>query len=187
MDRLPERIESGELLLRRWTVDDAEGLARLVAENAEHLRPWMPWMGEEPRPLAERIALIQRWEEEWLEGGDVLLAVVREGELAGSCGMHRRIGPGGVELGYWVAAPHLRQGVATAVAMALTNAALGLPGMDRVEIHHDVNNLASAGVPAGLGFEPVGEEPGDASAPAASGVERMWRATAPVGPLRPRA
>ena len=81
--------------------------------------------------------------------------------------------------------PHLDQGVASAVAMALTNAALGLAGMGiRVEIHHDVNNLASAGVPAGLGFEPIGQEPGDASAPAASGVERMWRATAPVQPVR---
>ncbi len=187
MDRLPERIEAGELLLRRWTVDDAEALGRLVAENAQHLRPWMPWMEEEPRTLAERIALIRGWEDEWKAGGDVLLAVVRDGELAGSCGMHRRIGAGGVELGYWIAVPHLRQGVASAVAMALTNAALGLAGMDRVEIHHDVNNFASAGVPAGLGFEPVGQEPGDASAPAASGVERMWRATAPVEPVRSRA
>jgi RimJ/RimL family protein N-acetyltransferase len=184
MDRLPERIEAGELLLRRWTVDDAEGLAQLISDNAQHLRPWMPWMEEEPRPLAERISLIQRWEEEWLVGGDVLLAVVRDGELAGSCGMHRRIGAGGVELGYWIAVPHLRQGVATAVAMALTNTAIDLPGMDRVEIHHDVNNLASAGVPARLGFEPVGQEPGDATAPAASGVERMWRATGPVAAPR---
>ena len=45
------------------------------------------------------------------------------------------------------------------------------------------NNLASAGVPAGLGFEPVGQEPGDSRAPAASGVERMWRATGPVEPV----
>jgi RimJ/RimL family protein N-acetyltransferase len=187
MDRLPERIEAAGLLLRRWTVDDAEALGRLVADNARHLRPWMPWIGEEPRTLAERIKLIQGWEKDWKAGGDVLLAVVRDGELAGSCGMHRRIGAGGVELGYWIAVPHLRQGVATAVAMALTNTALGLPGVDRVEIHHDVNNLASAGVPAGLGFEPVGEEPGDASAPAASGIERVWRATAPVAPVGPRA
>jgi RimJ/RimL family protein N-acetyltransferase len=187
MDRLPERVEAGELVLRRWTVDDAEGLARLIAGSAEHLRPWMPWMAEEPRTLAERIALIRRWEEEWMAGGDALLAVVRDGELAGSSGMHRRIGAGGVELGYWIAVPHLRQGVATAAAMALTNTALGLPGIDRVEIHHDVNNIASAGIPAALGFEPVGEEPGDSSAPAASGVERMWRATRSVGPLRPRA
>lgn len=181
MDRLPDRIEADGLLLRRWTVDDAEALGRLVTENAEHLRPWMPWMAEEPKTLAERIALIRRWEEEWSAGGDVVLAVVREGELAGSCGMHRRIGSGGVELGYWIALPHVRQGVATATAAALTETALALPQIDRVEIHHDTNNRASAGIPAKLGFELVGEEAG-LSSPAGSGVETVWRTTRPVGP-----
>jgi len=179
MDRLPERIEAAGLLLRRWTVDDADALASLVADNAEHLRPWMPWMAEEPRTMADRIALIQRWEDEWIAGGDVLLAVVHDGEIAGSCGMHRRIGSGGVELGYWIAVPHLRQGVATAAARALTETALDLPEIDRVEIHHDVNNVASAGIPPKLGFERVGQEPGAARAPADSGVEWVWRATAP--------
>jgi len=181
MDRLPDRIEADGLLLRRWTVDDAEALGRLVTENAEHLRPWMPWMAEEPKTLAERIALIRRWEEEWSAGGDVVLAVVRGGELAGSCGMHRRIGSGGVELGYWIALPHVRQGVATATATALTETALALPRIDRVEIHHDTNNRASAGIPAKLGFELVGEEAG-LSSPAGSGVESVWRTTRPVGP-----
>lgn len=186
MDRLPDRIEADGLRLRRWTVDDAVALARLIADSAEHLRPWMPWMAEEPRTLAERIALIQRWEDEWNDGGDVVLAVVRDGEPAGSCGMHRRIGPDGVELGYWIALPHVRQGLAIAAARALTNAALALPTIDRVEIHHDTNNLASAGIPAKLGFELVGEEPG-ASSPAGSGVESVWRTTRPVGPPGPLA
>jgi RimJ/RimL family protein N-acetyltransferase len=186
MDRLPDRIEAERLLLRRWTVDDAEALGRLVAESAEHLRPWMPWMAEEPRTLAERIALIRGWEDEWKEGGDVVLAVVRDGEFAGSCGMHRRIGPDGVELGYWIAVPHLRQGVATEAARALTNTALALPPIDRVEIHHDTNNLASAGIPAKLGFELIGEEPG-ASSPAGSGVESMWRTTRPIASFSRRA
>lgn len=186
MDRLPDRIEDEGLLLRRWSADDAEALGRLVADSAEHLRPWMPWMAEEPKALAERIALIQRWDDEWSDGGDVVLAVVRGGEPAGSCGMHRRIGRGGVELGYWIAVPHLRQGAATAAARALTNTALALPSLDRVEIHHDTNNIASAGIPAKLGFELVGEEPG-ASSPAGSGIESVWRTTRPVGPPGPRA
>src|SRR5437588_7054280 len=41
---LPERIQGAEgLLLRRWAVDDAEGLGQAVAESLEHLRPWMSW------------------------------------------------------------------------------------------------------------------------------------------------
>jgi RimJ/RimL family protein N-acetyltransferase len=98
--------------------------------------------------------------------------------------MHRRIGPDGIELGYWIAASHTRRGLATAAAAALTDAALALPSIRRVEIHHDTNNRASAGIPARLGFEQVGEEPG-ASSPAGSGVESIWRTARPVLPPSP--
>ncbi len=175
MERLPEQIEANGLLLRRWTVDDASTLERFVAENDEHLRPWMPWMVQEPMPFADRVALLGQWEDEWKDGGDVVLGVFREGEPAGSCGLHRRIGPGGLELGYWIAKACLRQGLATAVAMALTDAALAVPGIECVEIHHDRANEASAGIPAKLGYEFVRERSSAAEAPAESGVEWIWR------------
>jgi ribosomal-protein-serine acetyltransferase len=175
VERLPERIEADGLLLRRWIVDDAEPLQRLVAENDEHLRPWMPWMAKEPMSFADRVALLGRWGDEWKDGGDVLLGVFRKGELAGSCGLHRRIGPGGLELGYWIAKNRLRQGLATAVARALTEAALAVPGVEQVEIHHDRDNKASASIPAKLGYEFVAERSSTAKAPAESGVEWVWR------------
>jgi RimJ/RimL family protein N-acetyltransferase len=180
-DRLPERIEGEGLLLRRWTVGDAAALAAAVAGSADHLRPWMAWMDEEPRPPAERSAMLKQWEDDWNAGGDVLLAVIREGEIAGSCGLHRRLGPDGLEIGYWIAAPYLRQGLGTAVARALTETALTLPGISRVEIHHDRSNQASAAIPAGLGYELVEERAVEARAPSDSGVECVWRtATAPA-------
>jgi RimJ/RimL family protein N-acetyltransferase len=175
MERLPERVEADGLLLRRWTVDDAEALERVVTENVEHLRPWMPWVADEPMPFANRVALLSQWEDEWRDGGDVLLGVFRAGEPAGSCGLHRRIGPAGLELGYWIAEGHLRQGFATAVARALTEAALAIPGIERVEIRHDKENKASAGIPAKLGYELVGERASAGEAPAESGVEWVWR------------
>jgi hypothetical protein len=70
---LPERLESADgLLLRRWVASDAETLARAVAENTNHLRPWMPWVAEEPLPLERRREMIDQWEREWLQGGDVV-------------------------------------------------------------------------------------------------------------------
>jgi RimJ/RimL family protein N-acetyltransferase len=175
MERLPERIETNGPELRRWTAHDAEALARVVAENDEHLRPWMPWMAREPMPLVDRVALLSRWDEEWKDGGDVVLGVFLEGELAGSCGLHRRIGPGGLELGYWIAKDRLRRGLATTVARALTETALAVPGVERVEIHHDRANEASAGVPAKLGYDLVGERSSTPKAPAESGIEWIWR------------
>ena len=67
-----------------------------------------------------------------------------------------RIGDGGLEIGYWVHPGFTGRGVATAAAAALTEAALALPGIDRVEIHHDILNLASGRVPAKLGYDCVG-------------------------------
>ena len=80
--------------------------------------------------------------------------------LAGSAGLMARIGPGGLEIGYWVHAGHLRRGLATAATSALIAEAFTLPGITRVEIRHDELNVASGGIPRKLGFTFVRSEPG---------------------------
>jgi ribosomal-protein-serine acetyltransferase len=57
----------------------------------------------------------------------------------------------------------------------LTDAAFGLPGIGRVEIHHDKANQASAGVPRKLGFTWLGESVDEPEAPAEEGIEWRWR------------
>ncbi len=175
--RLPERLEdSGGLVLRRWVPADAEALGRAVAESADHLRPWMAWIAEEPMRVAGRRARIIEWENAWRTGGDVLLGVFCDGLIAGGCGLHRRLGPAGLEIGYWIHPAFLRRGLATRAARLLTDAAFAVPGIDRVEIHHDKANLASAGVPRKLGFRWLGEgpDPDEPHAPAEIGLECRW-------------
>jgi ribosomal-protein-serine acetyltransferase len=172
---LPERVTDPEgLLLRRWVESDAGELGHAILESAEHLRPWMAWIAEEPLPLGQRTTLINEWEQDWARGGDVLLGVFLEGQIAGGCGLHRRIGPDGLEIGYWIHAACLRRGLATRVARALTGAAFAVPGITRVEIHHDKANQASAGIPRKLGFDWFGEAPAEPVAPADSGIEWRW-------------
>lgn len=156
-------------------MSDADLLGEAIAGSDEHLRPWMAWMAQEPQTPVQRRLTIERWEEQWRAGGDVLLAVILDGAVAGSCGLHRRVGPGGLEIGYWTRAGFLRRGVATRAAAALTDAALSLRGIDTVEIHHDKANVASAGVPARLGFQMVEEVASDVTAPAEIGVACIWR------------
>lgn len=173
---LPERLEGSEgLLLRRWVPDDAEALGRAVAESADHLRPWMAWIAAEPLPLERRRAMIDEWEREWSRGGDAVLGVFVDGQVAGGCGLHRRIGAGGLEIGYWIHPRFLRQGLATRAAGLLTDAAFAVRGISRVEIHHDKANQASAGVPRKLGFEWLGEAPDAPEAPGDLGIEWRWR------------
>jgi ribosomal-protein-serine acetyltransferase len=174
--RLPERIETGgPLLIRRWLVSDAEALSQAVTESADHLRPWMGWMGDEPQTLEQRRKLIGGWEDEWSKGGDVYLGIFVEGSVAGSSGLHRRRGPDVLEIGYWIHLNFLRRGLATTVAALLTDAALSVPEINRVEIHHDKANMTSAGVPRWLGYSLVAEQPDEASAPAEAGIDLTWR------------
>lgn len=173
---LPERIEDPDgLLLRRWTVDDAEALAQAVAESIEHLRPWMAWISQEPTPLPQRSAMIEEWERDWAAGGGVVLGVFLAQRIVGSCGLHRRIAHDGLEIGYWIHPDFTRRGLATKVSWLLTDAALALPDISHVEIHHDKANVASAGVPRKLGFQFLGEGRGEPEAPGDLGIEWRWR------------
>src|SRR5262249_10949122 len=96
------------------------------------------------------------------------------------------IGPGAVELGYWVHVDFTGRGYATAGARALTQAALALSGLARVEIHTDEANAISAAIPRRLGYrlDRVDELPPEA--PAHSGRVQIWvmerPGPAPLGP-----
>jgi ribosomal-protein-serine acetyltransferase len=172
---LPEVIEGEGLTLRRWRAADAELLARAVAESAEHLRPWLPWIVQEPQTVEQRRAMLAEREREWAEGGDVMLAVFVGDRVAGSCGLHRRAAPDTLDIGYWIHPAFVRRGLATKVALVLTSAALSCPGIEHVVIHHDKANSASARVPAQLGFRFIGETPDQPQAPGEIGIDCAWR------------
>jgi ribosomal-protein-serine acetyltransferase len=172
--RLPELIDGSGVILRRWTEDAADAFETAVTESADHLRPWVAWMADEPRAMGERRAMLARREQEWLNGGDVALAVIADGLVAGGCGLHW-LAPDTLEIGYWIHPSFLRRGFATTASALLTDAAFAIEGIDHVEIHHDQANVASAGIPRRLGFEFVGEQPNKHPAPSDAGTDLTWR------------
>ena len=171
------RLVAGSLTIRSWRETDAEELSAAIAASIDHLRPFLPWVTQEPLSLAERRAQIARWRDEADAGGDEVVGLFLDGAVVGGSGFHRRIGPGGLEIGYWVHVDFTRRGIASAASRALTDYAFSMADIDRVEIHHDVGNVASEGVPRGLGFRLVGAEAREAKAPAETGVHRIWRVT----------
>lgn len=184
---LPDRIEGRDgLLVRAWEEDDAEALESAVAASRDHLRPWMPW-ADIPLSVPQRVAQIRRWEEDRLGGGDVILGILLDGAIAGGTGLHRRLGPHGLEIGYWVHAAFTRRRVATRASALLTDTALALPDVGYVEIHHDRANIASEGIPRTLGFARLGEVRRAPEAPGEEGVEVRWRMTREAWAERPLA
>ena len=183
----PERLEGHGVLLRGWRPEDAEPLASAVTASLEHLRPWMPWIAGEPLALEERRAKMAERERDRAAGGDAFYLMVVAGVVAGSAGLHRRVGPHAVELGYWTHVAFVRRGLATAAARLLTAAAFTVADIERVEIHHDEANVASAGVPRRLGYELTARAPRSPAAPAETGTDWVWTMTRDAWATRDRA
>ncbi len=178
-ERPDEVIEHGPVTLRRHHEDDLDALLEAVTESAGHLRPWMPWAVNYGRESAQEFLAgsVQGWDE-----GTVFnyaITTTGAGALAGGIGLMPRIGPGGLEIGYWVHRAYTRRGLATVASAALVEQAFRLPGVDRVEIVHDELNVASGGIPRKLGFTEVERRPMDLPAPEGNGVGVVWRLTRP--------
>src|SRR5215470_4420546 len=174
-ERPDELIEHGPVTLRRYREDDADAVFAAVSESLDHLRPWMPWAAGYTRQSAEEYldGSVRSWE----DGTEYNYAILAEGTLAGSVGLMARIGPGGLEIGYWVHRAWTRRGLATASSAALVDQAFTLPGIERVQIVHDELNVASAGIPRKLGFTEIERRPLDHKPLAGTGMGVVWELT----------
>ena len=152
-ERPDEAIEHGPVTLRRYRADDLEALFGAVTESLDHLRPWMPWAAGYTRESAAEY--LNGSIRSWADGTEYNYAILTEGALAGGIGLMARIGPGGLEIGYWVHRAYTRRGLATAASAALVGQAFRLPGVDRLEIVHDELNVASGKIPRKLGFTEI--------------------------------
>lgn len=188
MQRLAERIVGPRVELRRWTVDDLDVLTALIERNVDHLRGRMTWISFEPQTQQQRLDLLESWERSWGEGRDTVYGVHLDGRAVGSCGLHDRVGPDGLEIGYWVDVDHQGQGIASEAAGLLTTAAFGLDRIERVVILHDVTNAASRRVPERLGYRSVGEVvSAHDQAPLDTGRDLVWEIDRATWAARPDA
>ncbi len=185
MERLPSLIKTERLTLRHWTPEDVPALNAAVTASIEHLRPFMVWIAHEPMTVEARVDLINGWRRDWEVNGDSILGVFLDEKPIGSAGLHRRNGENTLEIGYWIHKDFTRRGFASEVSAGLTDAAFAIPGVERVEIHHDKANTASAGVPRSLGFIMFVEAPRKIEAPGQVGIDCKWVMTREGWSTRP--
>ncbi|HEX2190284.1 MAG TPA: GNAT family protein [Longimicrobiaceae bacterium] len=160
------RVHTPRLVLRCWDPVDAPLLQEAVEANVAHLRPWMPWAGEEPKGLDARVEDLRRFRGHFDLGIDFTYAVLDrdEARVLGGTGLHLRAGER-LEIGYWIHVDHVGRGLATEAAAALTRVAFEVERVGRVEIRCDPRNVRSAAVPARLGYRHEATLRGDALAP----------------------
>jgi len=172
--RPPETVDLDGFHLRRPTLKDAEALHEAIVTSFAELHPWMPWC-QEPVELGQQRDFIERSETSWeSQTAFSWLIVDAGGNLIGTVGLMDRVGPGALEIGYWLRTDATGRGVITRATARVTDIALALPGIDRVEIHCDAANVRSAAVPRRLGYRLDREESAEPTSPGESGLEQYW-------------
>ena len=173
----PRQIAVHEDLILRWAdLDDTGLIASAVGESLKHLGPWMSWATTDAADLEEQRKRRVEMAEQTAAGTDYMYLVLagEHGSMLGACGLHRRLGPEAVEIGYWLHPAHVGHGYITDAAAALSQAALALPDVERVEIHCDEANVRSQGVARRLGFRLDRIEVDGIQAPAEVGRSMIW-------------
>ncbi len=171
----PERIEIDGLLLRRWAPDDLQASLDAINASFEHLHAWMDWLPE-PRTMEQQREFFDRFCSSWPAERACNYGIfdIADGTVVGAIGVHDRVGPGALEIGYWCHVAHTGKGVITRAARELTRILLELEGIERVEIHCDAANVRSAAVPERLGYRLDRIEEDGITAPAESGHGMFW-------------
>ncbi len=148
------RVHTERLVLRCWNPEDAPLLASAIEASLDHLWDWMPWTRQEPADLEARVALLRHFRAEFDLDHDFVYGIFNHTEDAvlGGTGLHTRLGSSALEIGYWIHAAHINQGLATETAQALTKVAFEIHHVNRIEIHCDPDNVRSAAVPKKLGY-----------------------------------
>jgi len=170
------RITDMSPTLRPWRLSDVAEFHAGVIESNEHLAPFMPWARSSAAlSLEERTPLIQKWIDDFESGADFHFGFFEGDHFLAVIGLHPRIGPGGLEIGYWCRASEARKGHTTEAVIQAMKIAFTMPEITHVEIKHDVANMPSGRIPAKLGFNKIAEVDREILAPGETGRGNIWR------------
>ena len=184
---LPDVLPAGPIELRRWRPTFVDAYLPAIALSLAELQQWMDWAQvmptvEELRSVLETGEAAFDADQEW----DDTVYEPATDALVGGAGLHRGGEPVALNIGYWTRSDRTGRGYATAVAKTLTEVAFALiPGIQRVEVHMDKANVASAAVPRKLGYRLDHEEVRQVEAPGHTGHGFVWVLDRPSAPAFP--
>ncbi|HUP87111.1 MAG TPA: GNAT family N-acetyltransferase [Acidimicrobiales bacterium] len=146
------------LVLRAPDPIDAEALTAAVNSSLDHLGAFLDW-AKEPTTVDAQAVRLAIAAEAFAVGGDAAYSIFRGDDLVGALGLHWRLGPDALEIGYWLRADHEGIGIITRSVHAALDVAFDVEGVRRVVIHCRPDNARSAAVPRRLGFVRTATQP----------------------------
>ena len=147
-------LSDGTVTLRPWNERDVDAIH--AACQDEEIAYWLPTL---PVPYARSDAreYVRKTKQSWRDGNDAFFAIttVATGDVVGSIGM-RCHGDGRATVGYWVAREARGRGFATRGLKLISNWALDVIGLDRLELIAEPENEASCKVAERAGYRREG-------------------------------
>ena len=141
--------------LRLLEESDAEELYALVDANRDHLARWLPWAAGQT--LEGTATFIRATRRQLANDDGFQSAIVEDGRIIGMVGFHSvSWQQRSTSIGYWLAESAQGRGIMTHSVRALTDHALTVWRLNRVEIRAAVDNTRSRSIPERLGFRPEG-------------------------------
>lgn len=142
-----------EIELRLFVEEDAEGIFKIVAENYEHLLPFLHWVTRD-YSLESARGFIRQTQRAFAEHTGRTLGIFHNEKIAGAISFvifnwqSKR-----TEIGYWIDKGYEGRGIVAESCEALINDAFREFGMNRIEIHCATENVRSRAIPEKLNFK----------------------------------
>ena len=154
MNQPPQHIAIAQHTLRAWQPEHAPLLLEAIAASLPELQRWTPWVIPQPFEEAVLVERLTTFRAQFKEGSRFIYGLFDRGDgrVLGQAGLYDRVGPGALEIGYWIRSDATGRGLARAATQALTNVAFETMHMQCVEVRCDPNNAPSAAIPRRLGF-----------------------------------
>jgi ribosomal-protein-serine acetyltransferase len=154
---VPEQIPSHGpgWRLRLLEESDAEALYAVVDANRHYLARWLPWAAGQT--LEGTVTFIRATRRQLANDDGFQSAIVEDDRIIGMVGFHAvSWQQRSTSIGYWLAESAQGRGIMTNAVRALTDHALTVWRLNRVEIRAAVENERSRSIPERLGFRQEG-------------------------------
>jgi RimJ/RimL family protein N-acetyltransferase len=145
----PIVLDAGRFRLRPWRADDADGVHAALVDPQTAL-----WNAGWVKTRKDAVLWLER-RQDWTAGDHVSWAVedAADGALVGSVSLHSiDRAQNDAEIGYWTAPAARGRGAAAAAVDAACRWAFSALPIDRIELCHAVENVASGRVAQKAGF-----------------------------------
>lgn len=140
-----------DIVLRSYSVEDAQELFDVVNNSRKYLHPWLTWVDKTTKPEHSLQFIQQSIHQQDMQEA-LALGIFYEGRIIGGIGMHAwDLNTKRAQIGYWISEGYEGKGIITKSLKKFAAFLFDNLGLNKIEIHFVPANKRSAKVAEKLG------------------------------------